>query len=224
MQMNDTENPELEIQQSDIFSAESFLAEFNQDVQKLFDNNQFADYYVNNNNTMSIQYNVKEELINESNETNGNQGSKSEKSYGNVGRGSPKGNVEQFTDRSDSEVGRDSGSRYSRNGHGNNLREHKTGWNNAASLSDNSTISNGQISGSSEQNDSKTGNELRLQGLSERKVDSELSKYHGRDEQSGYGNERNDGLSLARSEILSKSESRDIRKEVKELLAAYIHR
>ena len=164
---------------------------------------------------MSIQYNVKEELTNESNEANGNQGSKSEKSYGNVGRGSPKGNVEQFTDRSDSEVGRDSGSRYSRNGHGNNLREHKTGWNNAAALSDNSTISNGQISSSSEQNDSKTGNELRLQSLFERKVDSELSKYHGRDEQSGYGNERNDGLSPARSETLSKSEFRDIRKEVK---------
>ena len=45
----------LEIQQSDIFSPESFLAEFNQDVQKLFDNNQFADYYVNNNNTINIQ-------------------------------------------------------------------------------------------------------------------------------------------------------------------------
>ena len=99
----------------------------------MFDNNQFADYYVNNNNTINIQYNVKEELTNESNETNGNQGSKSEESYGNVGRGSPKGNVEQFTDRNTSEVGRDSGSRYSRNGHGNNLREHKTGWNNAAS-------------------------------------------------------------------------------------------
>ena len=190
----------------------------------MFDNNQFADYYVNNNNTINIQYNVKEELTNESNETNGNQGSKSEKSYGNVGRGSPKGNVEQFTDRNTSEVGRDSGSRYSRNGHGNNLREHKTGWNNAASLSDNNTISNGQISGSSEQNDSKTGNELRLQSLFERKVDSELSKYHGSNEQSGYGNERNDGLSLTRSEILSKLEFRDIRKEVKELLAAYIHR
>lgn len=37
--MNDTENPELEIQQSDIFLPESFLAEFNQDVQNLFDTN-----------------------------------------------------------------------------------------------------------------------------------------------------------------------------------------
>ena len=220
-QMNDTENPELEIQQSDIFSPESFLAEFNQDVQKLFDTNQFIDYDVNNNITTELQPDVKEELSNESNETNGNQSSKSEKSYGNVGRGSSEGNGEQFTDRSDSKVGRDSGSRYSGTGHGNNLREHKTGWNNVAPSSDNSTISNGQISSSSEQNDSKTGNELRLQGLHEREVDSELSKYHGSNEQSGYGNERNDGLSPARSENLSKSESRDIRKEVKDLLAAY---
>lgn len=220
-QMNDTENPELEIQQSDIFSPESFLAEFNQDVQKLFDTNQFIDYDVNYNITTELQLDVKEELSNESNETNGNQSSKSEKSYGNVGRGSSEGNGEQFTDRSDSEVGRDSGSRYSGTGHGNNLREHKTGWNNVAPSSDNSTISNGQISSSSEQNDSKTGNELRLQGLHEREVDSELSKYHGSNEQSGYGNERNDGLSPARSENLSKSESRDIRKEVKDLLAAY---
>lgn len=215
------EKQEEEIQQTDIFSPESFLAEFNQDVQKLFDTNQFADYDVNNIITTNLQYDVKEELTNESNETNGNQGSKSEKSYGNVGRRSPEGNGKQFTDRSTSEVGRDSGSRYSGTGYGNNLREHKTGWNNAAPSSDNSTISSRQISGSSEQDDSKTDNELRLQGLHEREVDSELSKYHGSNEQSGYGNERNDGLSLARSETLSKSESRDIRKEVKELLAAH---
>ena len=202
--LNETEYTEPNIQQTDIFSAESFLAEFDQDVQKLFDTNQFADYNVNKISTKNIQHNVKKELTNESNETNGNQGSKSEKSYGNVGRGSPEGNGEQFTDRSTSEVGRDSGSGYSGTGHGNNIREHKTGWNNAASLSDNNTISNGQISGSSEQNDSKTGNELRLQSLSEREMDSELSKYHGRDEQSGYGNERNDGLRLARSENYKK--------------------
>lgn len=219
--LNETEYTEPNIQQTDIFSAESFLAEFDQDVQKLFDTNQFADYNVNKISTKNIQHNVKKELTNESNETNGNQGSKSEKSYGNVGRGSPEGNGEQFTDRSTSEVGRDSGSGYSGTGHGNNLREHKTGWNNAAPLSDNSTISNGQISGSSEQDNSKTGNELRLQSLPEREMDSELSKYHGSNEQSGYGNERDDGLSPARSEILSKSESRDIRKEVKELLAAH---
>ena len=166
------EKQEEEIQQTDIFSPESFLAEFNQDVQKLFDTNQFADYDVNNIITTNLQHDVKEELTNESNETNGNQGSKSEKSYGNVGRRSPEGNGKQFTDRSTSEVGRDSGSRYSGTGYGNNLREHKTGWNNAAPSSDNSTISSRQISGSSEQDDSKTDNELRLQGLHEREVES----------------------------------------------------
>ena len=183
----------IEIQQADIFSPESFLAGFNQDVQKLFDNNQFVNYDVNSNSTTNLQLNVKEEL-DESNETNGNQGSKSEEPDGNVRRGSPQSNAGQFSDRSSSEVGRDSGIRYSGTGYGNDFREQETGRNNTASSSDNSSVSSGQVSDSSEQNDSKTSNELRLQSLHEREVDGELSEYHGSNEQSGHGNERRDRL------------------------------
>lgn len=183
----------IEIQQADIFSPESFLAGFNQDVQKLFDNNQFVNYDVYSNSTTNLQLNVKEEL-DESNETNGNQGSKSEEPDGNVRRGSPQSNAGQFSDRSSSEVGRDSGIRYSGTGYGNDFREQETGRNNTASSSDNSSVSSGQVSDSSEQNDSKTSNELRLQSLHEREVDGELSEYHGSNEQSGHGNERRDRL------------------------------
>lgn len=236
-----------EIQQANFFSPESFLAGFNQDVQKLFDNNHFVDYDVNNNSTINLQRNVKEELTDESNETSGNQGSKSEESNGNVGRRSSESNAEQFTDRSSSEVGGTSRSRYSGTGYGNNIREQETRWSDVASSSDNSSVSDGQVSRTLESDDSKTGDGLRVQNLHEREVDSKLSEHHGSDEQSGYGNERRDGLSSARfneknatqqrhysevfaeyeketkivSENLTKSESKDIRKEIKEILATH---
>lgn len=193
-QMNKTENIETEIQQADIFSPESFLAEFNQDVQKLFDSNSFINYDVNNNITTRIHSNVKEEFTDESNETNGNQGSKSEKSYGNVGRGSSESNAEQLSDRSSSEVGRDFGNRYSGIGYGNDIREQEAGRNSTASSSDNSSVSSGQISRTSEPDDGKTGDGLRIQNLHEGEVASELSEHHGSNEQSGYGNERRDRL------------------------------
>ena len=193
-QMNKTENIETEIQQTDIFSPELFLAEFNQDVQKLFDSNSFINYDVNNNITTRIHSNVKEELTDESNETNSNQGSKSEKSYGNVGRGSSESNAEQLSDRSSSEVGRDSGSRYSGIGYGNDIREQEAGRNSTASSSDNSSVSSGQISRTSESDEGKTGDGLRIQNLHEGEVASELSEHHGSNEQSGYGNERRDRL------------------------------
>lgn len=184
----------IEIQQADIFSPESFLAGFNQDVQKLFDNNQFVNYDVNSNSTTNLLLNVKEEL-DESNETNGNQGSKSEEPDGNVRRGSPQSNAGQFSDRSSSEVGRDSGSKYSGIGYGNDIREQEAGRNSTASSSDNSSVSSGQISKASEPDDGKTGDGLRIQNLYEGEVASELSEHHGSNEQSGYGNERRDGLS-----------------------------
>lgn len=204
-----------EIQQADIFSPESFLAGFNQDVQNLFDNNQFVDYDVNSIRTINLQQGVKEELTDESNEPSSNQGSKSEESYGNVGRRSSERNVEQLSDWSNSEVGRDSGLRYSGTGHGNNIREQETRRNSDASSSDNSSVSDGQISSTFEQNNGKTSDRLRVQNLREREVDNGISENHGSNEQSGYGNERRDGLSL------TKSESKDIRKEVKEILAAH---
>lgn len=190
----------IEIKQADIFSPESFLAGFNHDVQKLFDNNQFVDYDVNNNSTINIQHDVKEELTDESNETNGNQGSKSEEPNGNVGRGSSQSNAGQLSDRSSSGVGGNSGSRYSGTGYGNDIREQETGRNSTAPSSDNSSISNGQVSRTFEPDDSKTGDGLRIQNLHEGEVGSELSEYHGSNEQSGYGNERRNGLSPARYE------------------------
>lgn len=190
----------IEIQQADIFSPESFLAGFNHDVQKLFDNNQFVDYDVNSNSTTNVQYDVKEKLTDESNETNGNQGSKSEEPNGNVGRGSSQSNAGQLSDRSSSEVGGNSGSRYSRTGYGNDIREQETGRNSTAPSSDNSSIPNGQVSRTFEPDDSKTGDGLRIQNLHEGEVDSELSEHHGSNEQSGYGNERRNGLSPARYE------------------------
>lgn len=183
----------IEIQQADIFSPESFLAGFNQDIQKLFDNNQFVNYDVNSNSTTNLQLDVKEEL-DESNETNGNQGSKSEEPDGNVRRGSPQSNAGQFSDRSSSEVGRDSGIRYSGTGYGNDFREQETGRNSTASSSDNSSVSSGQVSKASEPDDGKTGDGLRIQNLHEGEVASELSEHHGSNEQSGYGNERRDRL------------------------------
>lgn len=248
----------IEIQQADIFSPESFLAGFNQDVQKLFDNNQFVDYDVNSSSITNIQHNVKEELTDESNETNGNQGSKSEEPNGNVGRGSSQSNAGQLSDRSSSEVGGNSGSRYSGTGYGNDIREQETGRNSTAPSSDNSSIPNGQVSRTFEPDDSKTGDGLRIQNLHEGELGSKLSEHHGSNEQSGYGNERGNGLSSPnetnavnplferhsdierkavffdmkinpdmigeyqkRSETLTKSESRDIRKEVKELLTIH---
>lgn len=190
----------IEIKQADIFSPESFLAGFNQDVQKLFDNNQFVDYDVNSNSIINIQHNVKEELTDESNESNGNQGSKSEEPNGNVGRGSSQSNAGQLSDRSSSEVGGNFGSRYSRTGYGNDIREQETGRNSTAPSSDNSSIPNGQVSRTFEPDDSKTGDGLRIQNLHEGEVDSELSEHHGSNEQSGYGNERRNGLSPARYE------------------------
>ena len=183
-----------EIQQADLFSPESFLAGFDEDVQKLFDSNQFVDYDVNSNSTTDLQHNVKEELTNESNETSSNQGSESKEPYGNVGRGGSESNAGQLSDRSSSEVGRDSGSRYSRTGYGNDIREQETGRNNAASSSDNSSVSDGQVSRTSEPDDGKTGDGLRIQNLHEGEVGSELSEHNGSNEQSGYGNERRDGL------------------------------
>lgn len=183
-----------EIQQADLFSPESFLAGFDEDVQKLFDSNQFVDYDVNSNSTTDLQHIVKEELTNESNETGSNQGSESKEPYGNVGRGSSESNAEQLSDRSSSEVGRDSGSRYSRTGYGNDIREQETGRNNAASSSDNSSVSDGQVSRTSEPDDGKTGDGLRIQNLHEGEVGSELSEHNGSNEQSGYGNERRDEL------------------------------
>lgn len=189
------ERLEQEIQQTDIFSPESFLAGFNQDVQKLFDNNQFVDYDVNNNSTTSLQHGVKEELSDEGNETSGNKGSKSEEPYGNVGRGSSESNAEQFIDRSSSEMGGDSGSRYRGTGYRDDIREHETGWNSNASSSDYSSLSSGQIPGTSEQTDSKTGDGLRVQNLHKREVDNGISENNGSDEQSGHGDERSNGLS-----------------------------
>ena len=189
------ERLEQEIQQTDIFSPESFLAGFNQDVQKLFDNNQFVDYDVNNNSTTNLQHSVKEKFSDESNETNGNKGSKSEEPYGNVGRGSSESNIEQFIDRSSSEMGGDSGSRYRGTGYRDDIREHETGWNSNAPSSDYSSLSSGQISGTSEQTDSKAGDGLRVQNLHEREVDNGISENNGRDEQSGHGDERSNELS-----------------------------
>lgn len=221
-QITEIENPELEIQQSGIFSPESFLAEFDTEAQKLFDNNSFINYDVNNFSTINIQHNVKEEFTDESNETDGNQGSKSEEPYGNVGRRSSEDNAEQFSDRSNSEVGRDSGSRHSGAGYGNDIREQETGRNNAASSSDNNTIPVGQISGSPKQNNSKTGNGLRIQNLHEREVDNGISQNYGSNEQSGHGNERNDGLNhslnqnlITGRENLQKKEIFDFPKEIK---------
>lgn len=193
-----------EIQHTALFSPESFLAGFNQDVQKLFDNNQFVDYYVNSNSTTYLQHDVKEELTDESNETGSNQGSKSEEPNGNVGRGSPESNAEQFIDRSSSKVGRDSGSRHSGTGYGNDIRKQETRRNSDAPSSDDSSVSNGQISGSFEQNDSKTGDGLRLQNLHEREVDNGISENHGSNEQLGYGNERRDGLNTSRYEEIAR--------------------
>lgn len=192
-----------EIQQVDIFSLESFLAGFNQEVQKLFDNNHFVDYDVNSNSTTNLQHDVKEELADESNETSGNQGSKSEEPNGNVGRRSSESNAEQLSDWSSSEMGRDFGSRYSGTGYGNDIREQETRRNSDAPSSDNSSISNGQVSYNFEQNVGKTDNGLRVQNLYEREVDSKLSEHHGSDEQSGYGNERRNGLSSTRYEEIA---------------------
>jgi len=215
----------IEIQQTDFFSLESFLAGFDEDVKKLFDNNQFVEYDLNSNSTTTnIQPNIKEELTNESNETSSNQGSESKESYGNVGRGSSESNAEQLNNRSSSEMGRNSGSRYSETGHGNDIREQETGRNNATPLSNNSSVSDGQVSRTSESDVSNTGDGLRIQNLHEGEVGSELSKHHGSNEQSGYGNERRDGLnSIEETNAINftKSESRDIRKEVKELLATH---
>lgn len=188
-------NETVEIKQTDIFSPESFLAGFDHDVQKMFDNTSFMNYDVNGNSTTSLQHSVKEELTNESNETNSNQSSKSKKPDGNVGRRSSESDAEQLYDRSSSEVGRNSGSRYSRAGYGDNIREQETGRENAAPSSDNSSVSDGQVSRTSESDVSKTGDGLRIQNLHEGEVGSELSKHHGSNEQSGYGNERRDGLS-----------------------------
>lgn len=184
----------IELQQADLFSPESFLAGFDEDVQKLFDRNQFVEYDVNSNSTTNIQPNVKEELTNESNETSSNQGSESKESYGNVGRGSSESNAEQLSNRSSSEVGRDSGSRHSGTGYGNDIREQETRRKNASPSSDNSSIPNGQVSRTSESDVSNTGDGLRIQNLHEGEVGSELSEHHGSNEQSGYGNERRDGL------------------------------
>ena len=192
-----------EIQQADIFSLETFLAGFNQDVQKLFDNNQFVDYDVNNIRTTYLQQDVKEELTDESNEPSSNQGSKSEEPYGNVGRRSSESNAEQLSDWSNSAVGRDPGSRHSGTGYGNNIREQETRRNSDASSSDNRSVSDGQISSTFEQNNGKTGDRLRVQNLREREVDNGISENHGSNEQSGYGNERRDGLSSTRYEEIS---------------------
>lgn len=184
----------IEIQQTDLFSPESFLAGFEEDVQKLFDSNQFVEYDVNSNRTTDIQPDVKEKLTNESNETSINQGRESKEPYGNVGRGSSENNAEQLSDRGSSEVGRDSGSRYSGTGYRNDIREQETGRKNAAPSSDYSSVSDGQISRTSESDVSKTGDGLRIQYLHEGEVGSELSEHHGSNEQSGYGNERQNGL------------------------------
>ena len=188
-------NETVKIKQTDIFSPESFLAGFDHDVQKMFDNTSFMDYDVNSNRTTNLQYIVKEELTNESNETNSNQSSKSKKPDGNVGRRSSESDAEQLYDRSSSEVGRNSGSRYSRTGYGDNIREQETGWENAAPSSDNSSVSDGQVSRTFESDVSKTGDGLRIRNLHEGEVGSELSEHHGSNEQSGYGNEWRDVLS-----------------------------
>ncbi len=215
----------IEIQQSDIFSPESFLAGFNQDAQKMFDNNPLAGYNVNTVNTTNIQHNVKEELTDESNETSGSQGGESKEPSGNVGRGSSEINAGQLENRGNSEMGGDSRSGHGGARYGDNIREYETGRNSASPASDNDSISNGQIPGSIERNDSETGSGLHMERMPSGEVDTKLSEPDGSDEPSGHGNERRNGLNLSEvksvSKKLSKSESRDIRKEIKELLLSY---